>query len=287
MIATGRTVSYSTSSHVEVINTETIESCSRLPAPFPQDIELAVSLTYQERVVICGGRYYWTPDCYSYNFISDSWQLEPFKLEPPRMAAVSVEIRPDEWMILGGPDSNYDPLADTKIFKDGVFIQGPDLPVPMYYGSGVMLYEDTLFIADGDGSSRNFLLDINTYQWTEIASRLLQPFEAASCGTFFNSSADEIQIAHIGFNGLEVYSPRDDSWRVQSLPASIKELHASRAIQQGPNAFVLIGGSSDSASSGAIYHFDESGLKIIKENVLVEPRFWHIAMPIPEAQFSC
>ena len=289
MVATGKDES-DVVDHVEVINTNRIESCPNLPKRFPHFTYDAIAMTYHDKIVICGGltEYDYTSDCHAYDYKSNDWVLEPFQLLPLRFSAVSVEIRPDEWMILGG-ESPGDTLKDTQVFKNGQFFQGPDLPIPLRDHSGVMLDPNRLFISGGGFNNRTFILDINTEQWTEVANSYgyNEDYEKPISGTFFNSTANEIQVAMIGrfgLIGLQVYSPRNDEWRIGfELP----QLFRSVAIQQGPNSFIIIGGDTGNGYSGDIYHFDEDGLKVVKENVLAISRRSHIAMPIPEDQFSC
>ena len=294
-VAIGYSYSIGSTDHVEVINTQSIESCPTQPTLYPHEAELAMAMKYQNKVVICGGRAGSTlySDCNSYDYVNDKWDLEPFRLEPARMAAISVEIRPDEWLILGGADDYYGCLtaasrSDSLIFKDGQFFPGPDAPEPICFGAAVMLDAERLFISDDVNTKRNFILDVNTFEWTEVAGRIYAVYEGANIGTFYNSSVDEIQVARISKQGIEIYSPRDDTWHANlHFPPEIDYLYSSVAIQQGQNSFVLIGGNDSGSYSNRIYHFDENGLKIFKENVLDLERDWHIAIPIPEKQFGC
>ena len=276
--------------HVEVLNTQTLESCPNLPAPYPIKNEVAISMKHQGKIVICGGQIeddVYTSDCYSYDHNIDQWDLEPFRLEPARFSAASIEIWPDEWLILGGV-SITKTLKETQIFKDGQFFQGPDLPIPMDYPTVVMLDKETLFVADGHDTKLNFLLDINTNEWTPIAPRLHNSYKCTMSGTFFNSSANELQVVNIG-DYIQIYSPRDDSWQegVVPYPSDLWYLKCSVVIQQGPSSFVMVSASTNHGYDGDIFHFDESGLKRIKTEVLAIPRSTHIAVPIAEDEFAC
>ena len=290
MVATGNSNGYHID-HTEVIDTDNFTSCSNLPAPYPLGLEDAVAMKHTSKIVICGGNLgdsQFTGDCYSYS--NDQWNMEAFKLEPPRRAAMSIEIRPGEWLIMGGEAEGYVYLTDTLLLKKGIFTQGPDLPEPIWGGSAVMLNETHLFVAAGlngccDDSPRNYLLNINTEQWTQIANRTLRLFEYHASGTFYNSTAGEIQVANIGYHGIEVYSPKDDLWHQLPLPVS---MNRSFSIQQGPDSFILIGGQTNNAIfSRDIFLFDEDGFSIIKENVLQVGRHLHIAMPILTDEFTC
>ncbi len=295
MVATGYVKSTNAhSDHVEVINTQTLQSCSTLPQPYPYDNDMAMSMKHQDKAVICGGRAgdtsSPTSDCYSYDYVNDKWDIEPFRLEPERYEATSVEIKPNEWMILGGQthddNNNHFEYSDTKILRNGQFFDGPDLPKAMFRARAVMLDEERLLLTDGFETNRTFILNVTNYQWMEVAPRLNSP-RSAVMGTFFNSSANELQVAHIS-DYIAVYSPKDDHWWFSSnLPDPMLYLQSSVAIQQGPNEFIMIGGLVNLEYSGDIYHFDENGFTVIKQNVLVEPRQQHIAIPIPIDQFSC
>ena len=104
-----------------------------------------------------------------------------------------------------------------------------------------------------------------------------------SSGTFYNSTANEIQIANIGEPGIEVYSPRDDSWHQVRFPLPLTDLHRTYIIQQGTDSFILIGGETNvDRYSGDIYLFYL--LSVLKKDV---PRYGHVAMTISKDEFAC
>ncbi len=284
----------------EVIDKVTITSCSNLPAKYPLEVERAVALQHDSKFVICGGHKEYNnqfmSDCYSYS--NDQWSIEAFKLEPGRASAMSVEIRPGEWLVMGGlyDDGTHHYLSDTQLLKNGIFMQGPDLPEAIEGGSSVMLNETHLFVAAGryqyDSpyySSKNYLLHIDTDQGTQIADRvILSHSEYHSSGTFWNSTSGEIQIANVGRYGIEVYSPKDDSWHQVPYPSPLTWLFHTTTIQLGTDSFILIGGWTNlEDESGDIYLFDENGLSILKENVLQVSRIDHVAMRISKDEFIC
>ena len=275
----------------EVVNMDSVSSCPNMPAKFPTVSDRAVAMKHNSRMVICGG-YPYTSDCYGYS--NDRWDIEAFKLEPTRRGATSVEVRPGEWLVMGGCDENSNYLADTKLLKNGIFIEGPALPEPMEGGSSVMFNATHVFVAAGRSqlddpaySSQNYFLNIDTEQWTRIANRTSSPYYYHSSGTFYNSTAGEIQIGHVGKFGIEVYSPQDDSWRQLPLPSPLTELYLSAVLRQAANSFTLIGGYTNLGNTGDVYLFDENGLSIQKQNVLAIPRNSHVAMSISKSEFTC
>ena len=151
-----------------------------------------------------------------------------------------------------------------------------------------MLDANRLFVADQE--DRNYILDINTNQWNNLVYfRPLGGGEDAAIGTFFNSTANEIQVAHIR-DKIQVYSPRDDLWHSIPWPLSLGYvgITGSKTVQQGPDSFIMVGGEHyPSIQIGDVLHFDENGLKVQNSNILAKPRRNHIAMPIPDGLFTC
>ncbi len=280
----------------EVIDTDTTTSCSNMSSIYPLEVGYAVSMQHDSKMVICGGylgALQRTSDCYRYS--NDSWTIEAFKLEPDRYGAMSVEIRSGEWLVMGGLTDGSSRLSDTQLLKDGIFLQGPELPEPIEGGSSVMLNETHLFVAAGQYQSssptyspRSYLLDINTEQWTPIADRTPTHSSYHSSGKFWNSTAGELQIANVGVWQIEVYSPSDNVWHKVPFPSPLTYFYQSAAIQKGNDSFILIGGETNvDSESGNIYLFNETGLSILEENVLQVPRSAHVAMPISKEDFSC
>ena len=301
MVATGWNNVIKYMDEAEVINAANIQLCPSFPANYPLEVYFAVALQQNSKMVVCGGRgsgvdFY--SDCYSYS--SNNWNLEPFRLEPARSGSMSAEIRPGEWMILGGAEHYNDSasiiLAKTEILTNGIFTSGPDLPEPIVAGTAVMLNESSLLVTSAETDSslwyfspRNFILDIDSMKWTEAANRTEKsgPSYSAS-GTFYNSTADEIQVATIGYYGIEIYSPKDDIWHEGiSFPSPITYLTSSIAVQHERNSFILIGGQTNVGLSSDIFIFNENGLSVLKRNVLSVSRRNHVAMQISNSDFAC
>ncbi len=278
----------------EVIDTNGLTTCVNVPENYPFPNHMAVSFKHNGKMVVCGGYdnlRVTHSDCYS--FKSNQWLREPFQLQPARFATISVEIRPNEWMLMGGYAGGL--LKTTQIFQNGIFVDGSDLPEESYGGSAVMLNVTHLFLASAEYgivrySTNNYLFNINTNEWTQIASRNLASFENYfhSSGIFYNSTANEVQVANIGPYGIEVYSPRDDSWHSDlDFPSPLESLSASKAIQMGTSHFYLIAGQDGAEYKRDIYKFDEYGFSIVKRDVLTIPRSLHVAIPISTNDFVC
>ncbi len=278
----------------DVINIKS--ACRNFPVKFPKRISGAVAMRHEAKMVVCSG-YPMTSDCYSYS--NNSWNREAFKMELTRFKAMSVEIRPGEWLIMGGSRgrtlNTMTSLRGSSFFRNGSFHLGFLLPEPIGGGSSVMLNETHVFIAAGynnsEKSSKNYLFNINAKKWTRIADRTLKASTFHSSGTFMNFTEGEIQVANIGASGIEVYSPKINSWH-QGL-TDIKII-APATIQRGTDSFMLIGGtvakgpaSRNGGFTSDVYLFDENGLRILKENALHVPRAMAAAMTISEEDFTC
>ena len=281
--------------HVEVFNMETLSPCHNLPAPFPKTVSQGVAIKHDSKPVICGGHPLST-DCYSY--ANNSWTLESFKFEPARYYALAVELRPgvnpNEWLVLGGADgSNL--YKDCQIFKNGAFVDCPDYPERNEGGSAALLNDTHVFVAGGNFqpsepkySKKNYLFDIKSERWIKIADRIEDNFSVHASGTFYNSTANEIQVANVGRKNIQVYSPKADSWHFVRFPHGVTELFISTAVQLGTDSFVLIGGRANYIGySGDIFKFDENGMSILKKDAIIVPRRGHVAFPIATDDFTC
>ena len=280
-------------------------SCLGTMSRRPLELYSPVGMIVNGTHVACGGSYP-TRKCHHYS--SGQYQDVPepcpvstcytwkhrgwernrkLKLKPARVGAISVEIRPNEWLIMGGNSGDY--LNDTQLFKDESFIKGPDLPVPMQSASSVMLNRTHLFLAAGEignkkYSNANYLLNINTNKWTKIADRPLEAQEHHASGTFYNKTVDEIQVANVASSGLQVYSPQYGNWTVDKTHRGYF-YEEMTLIQRGPNSFFIIGGWSRFGHSVVV--LDENGLKLLGEYVLSSGRQFYIAMPISKDDFTC
>ncbi len=271
----------------------TTTSCAQWPYSYPTQTDGAVALRYFDFITICGG-YPITKDCYAYNYHYDRWDLMPFELEPMRQGAISIEMpTTGEWVVLGGYGSQGPVfLTDTLVLRDGVFVPGPRIPKPIYYGSAARISDTEALIAgamiDYSNAIRdNWIMQLPSMSMRRVADSRNLPGSSDHCsGTFFNSTANEYQVANIGHHGIEIYSPRDDVWTTLSLTVSIT---GAQVVQQGYESFYVIGGYDLylDAQLGSVYHFNETGLNLVQDNVLTIARYKHIAMSIPDQQVVC
>ena len=290
-----------TIAEVLTIYPKTGEAKSCEIADYPLEVDGAIAVKHNGQPAICGGyQGEATSNCYKYQ--NGEWQKQRFQLTPAKSRSTTVEIRPGEFLILGGHDG-ISMTRNGERFKNGRFSNGPRIPLSGQ-GSAVMYDDKRLFWAmgilnDKSSSVKNYFFNIDTNRWTELADRTLEASTSHVSGTFFNSSAGELQIANIGFNGIEVYSPRANSWHritnsaavgPKSYSTSLISVHSTRAIQHEKNSFLLIGGSRigdyGQDFTGDIFLFDENGLSVLKENVLITPRQSNIAMQISD-DFTC
>ncbi len=256
---------------------------------YPLLVDDAVALANNGNVVVCGGYTGSSTKSNCYRYSNNRWSREPFSVS--MNGAMSVEIRPGEWLLLGGwPGSQ--PVADTYILKHGRLIKGPSLPEPIHGGSVVMMNDTHLFVASGDRTNKvksvkNYLLDVHLEKWSRIADRSLPASRNHVSGTFYNSTVDEIQIANVGFYGIEVYSPSNDSWH-SGIPTPVSRLTSSAVVQLNRESFLLIGGrTNNTPNSDEIFMFNNEGLTVRNLNALHIRRDGHIAMPISKDDFEC
>ncbi len=290
--------------HVEIINMKTLESCSVLPEKYPYTFYGCTTMMINNEINICSGYYHDDyKDCYGYDGYNDRWNIKPYTVTPGRYSSMAVEIRPGEWFHMGGYGNGHF-YADTHVFSshNRIFVPGPYMPNGFSDGSAVMLNETHLFIAGGHSGSyylkSNYLLEIRdpndgfggfgAYTYT-AARKVEQGFPGHMSGTFLNSTAGEIQVANIGSEAIQTYSPRDDTWTVNNdlFPAGMDSLSYGHTVQEGADSFLIFGGVYNGNYSADIFRFDESGLNLLKAKALQVERDRLIAIPIPSDQVTC
>ncbi len=299
LVATGWDGTTSISS-VEIVDLETFKSCPIQQKDFPRAMDYGVALRNGDNVMICGG-YDEGPtntvyrDCYEYQ--NGEWNHTIPTMSTYRRGATSVEIRPDEWLILGGYNGQND-LDTTEIFQNGVFTLGPKMPVAFERGSAVMFNSSHLFVAAGSSINQNWFLDINTWTWTEIAPRILTPTQEHTSapsvqhasGIFYDPILGETAIANVGQYGIEIYYPALNSWVQQTTPL-FDGIHGHQVLQLSTKYFITTGGREFDVNgyheTTAIYHFDHNGVTLMEENALNIARHVHVAITIPENQINC
>ncbi len=272
--------------------TNEFDSCNYEDFPLKLNAAVAFKDEYGQ-VVICGGFGEETSNCHAY--IDGHWERQGYFLEPNRAGASVVEIQSGKYLIMGGYlNGNF--LSSTTFYENGHFVDGPELPEPMQYFSALMLNETHLFIAASRYqltpalySPKNYLLDIRNYEWTELAERTLTPSNGHCSGTFYNETADEIQVVNVGRYGIEVYSPNENNWQTANslLPEGINFIHHSTLIQKDENSFYLIGGATNNGASRDIYHFNNDGLIIVKKDALPFGIWSHVAIAVDNDEFPC
>ena len=286
LITAGFTLQDGELNGTETVDLDTFMSCPVAANDFPNRVSFPVSLRDSENnIMVCGGEYETTQvtvyqECFKY--LNGSWTPTVSMLQP-RVGATSVEIKPKEWLILGGQDdTTY--YNTTELFKDGAFGVGPPLPEPMFGGSAVMYNATHLFTAMK--SQTNYFLDIDTYEWTKLADRVAGGSGLHVSGIFANDITEAIEIATIGKNGIEIYSPESNTWNGMTSPL-LNALEGASAIQIDTRYFLTFGGLVNSIPVGSIYRFDGDGLSLVEEDAMTTRRFGHIAAMIKPDQIDC
>ncbi len=286
MIATGYDGVDETDS-VEIIDLDTFKSCPIQQKSFPYKVNFATALKNNDIAMICGGYnngvYY--SDCYEYRNVD--WALSPATLNTNKLCGISVEIRPNEWIVLGGQNEEGKYLNSTEIFKNGIFTPGPKMPESFAEGSAVMFNITHLFVASG-ASNRNWFVDIKDWTWTELAQRILTAHQGSASGIYHDYTLDQRAIATLGYNGIQIYYPILNSWVEYTTPL-LEGLGYARTLQLSTEYFLITGGREYPSRewTKSIHRFDTNGLSLIEENALEHQRFNHIAITIPEEQINC
>ncbi len=302
MVATGSDGDYL--DHVEIINMQTLESCPVLPEKYPYTFYGCTAMMINNEINICSGYFHDEYiDCYGYDGYNDQWNIKPYTVTPERYSSMTVEIRPGEWFHMGGYGDGYF-YSDTHLFSshNQIFVPGPYMPSGFRDGSAVMLNETHLFIAGGHAGhyylENNWLLEIRDPNdgfggfgaYHAIASRHTpNGFPGHRSGTFLNSTEGEIQIANIGSEAIQIYSPRDNRWTTRNylFPAGMDSWSYGHTVQEGTDSFLLFGGYYNDKYGADIFRFDESGLNILKADALKVARDRLIAIPISTDQVNC
>ncbi len=279
---------------VEIIDLETFSSCPIQQKSYPLEIDNTASLRNGDNVMICGG--YNRPvsydECYEYK--NGDWS-QTASLSVPRVGPVSIEYKPNEWIVMGGySDGTY--LATTELFQNSIWQNGPVMPEESEGGSGVMFNLTHMFVASGilqseTFSNRNWFVDVDTWTWTEISQRILTAHYFHISGIFYDPVLGETAIANICRYGIQVYYPSLNSWVEQTTPL-FEGLYAAQTLQLSTEYFLIIGGYKYDSQNGnqendAIYRFDHNGVTLIEENALNVGRHYHALITIPESQINC
>ena len=188
---------------------------------------------------------------------------------------------------MGGEDDNTI-YRDMWLFKNGIFTQQTDLPEPMTFFSAAMLDSNTLFVASS--LKTNYLLDVNTFQWTQIASRtIINPGSDHVSGKFYSAIDDEYQIATVMYNGIQIYSPKNDAWRNgDPWPTNVEGFGYTAAVQNDDNSFYMIGGLRDVyVYLNDLYEFGATGFNEKIPDILGTTRRYHVALAIPSSHVPC
>jgi len=131
--STGKELLYFGNTIVELPSFEPVSECQVPPHP-TKDLTLATTGVLDGKVFTCGGTVgnKWPP-VYSSNchkLEKGTWSAQPDMKQQRTRAASSVTSN-GEWLVTGGKNLESDALASTEIYKNGVWENGPELPVRM------------------------------------------------------------------------------------------------------------------------------------------------------------
>ena len=293
LVATG-TSNLAETNHVEIIDTATLESCNFVPSVYPDKISAASPMTFGNKSVVCfgdAGDFATTGTCRAYNHENDLWETQPYNLANGHKYVLSEELSPGYWLFMGG-SSGYSAFDTVHAFIDGIFVPRRRMPEAVSRGSSAVIDPNTVLVAGAlfdqqlPPSRRNFIYDVRSDNWREVAERKLPASDFHVSGTFFNSTAGEYQVATIGEFGIEIYSPSGESWHRINYPSDLTFITHAARVQQGRDLFLLFGGKTPLQTKD-VFLFDESGLQVLKKEVLKIAMTDHVAVAIPDASFSC
>jgi len=131
--STGKELLYFGNAIVELPSFEPVSECQLPPHP-TKDLTLATTGVLDGKVFTCGGTVgnKWPP-VYSSNchkLEKGTWSAQPDMKQQRTRAASSVTSN-GEWLVTGGKNNGNDALTSTEIYKNGVWENGPELPVRM------------------------------------------------------------------------------------------------------------------------------------------------------------
>ena len=120
------------------------ESQCTLP-DFPLEVYGAVGFWTAQGPMVCGG---WREDkCFLYK--NNQW-MPSTNMRTPRDSASAVQIDPNQAIIIGGMDGNYDALKSTEVKTSTGSEEGKDFPVTIKYHCSFKINSTHALVTGGD-----------------------------------------------------------------------------------------------------------------------------------------
>ena len=213
-------------------------SCS-LPPAHPNPVVLAMSLSTEDEVMVCGGMNSTDTlslavnDCYA--FVDNEW-VDEKNMNHARHSAASVYFPTGGWWVGGGVDKGKVlNSTETLILADGIWNDGAALPYPLWSHCAAKVGDRKVLVTGGmttveDSSAlgqlnnKTFIFDIYSGQVEEVGS-LQHPRAGGACTTLSDGSII-IAGGMVGFGNIEdsveVFDLNTKSWKMGSpLPIAL------------------------------------------------------------------
>ena len=171
-----------------------------MPA-YPMQVGFATGAFVNSRVVICGGLYPFTSQCYSLGQNETAWKPSG-NLTTPRWGAASVEMD-NKLVIFGG--YLYDHLNATEEIdaETGTVSTGPTMPLGIAWHCAVKLNSTTALIIGGDDGSSylrsSYFYDVKAKTFTS-GPLLMEGRRYHGC-SILNTGTDSFVVVAGGYNG--------------------------------------------------------------------------------------
>jgi len=170
------------SQDMEIMNKDGTTKLCSAKSKYPLKVVDAAGAMVGETMVICGGGYPLTPDCYEYCEVDKAWK-KLSSMQTARNDAKAVALDGALW-VTGGDDRKYDALKSTEImYLNGTVKAGPELPEAIS-GHCIAQYESKTFFIWSDNVWEIDNVDINNLngiQW-KVGPKYNIKRRASGCG---------------------------------------------------------------------------------------------------------
>jgi hypothetical protein len=202
-------------------------------------------------LMACGGvRVEHTTDCYGLTAGAAEWTKLDKSLMAARPRASGVVLSDGSWIICGGMDANYLPIASCERYTvgGGNFASMPSLSLPNATISPVLFLidPDTLFFVPDD-STQAYTIDITSGTATAVAAAMSEKRQSALGGlvAFPDRSKKAVVAGGYDSNSCEMYDLSSGQWSTgPGLPLDSLYSGAGSSVPYG-DTFLIAGANSD------------------------------------------